>query len=277
MLNDTVMNSTDMPDDVRAYIGNGTLTFELAQFAEHVERELHVSINVTPVNVTVWQSNESGYDHVVAQLKARLYLDAGFANWSRDYDNITTLVDIARLSDPYIMAAEPDDILASEPHVNATIVFAQTPIDLTTLESFIVNRSYMYDKYAPSFLQRFSGDLSRSDCFGMESVVALNANLPPTMPLYRRSMVDWCYFSPDYPCRSIDEFKKNYWTLEPGFTTRDPLLPFYSLYLDSYHLRKVGLYNVFVIDQNECRCHIERDEPAYEGPGCIGSAVSEEC
>jgi hypothetical protein len=274
------MNKSD--GEISTYVGNATLPAGIARLRQLVKDQLHLDLNVTPISVVIWQDNTTGPYRIKARLSASMRLDAGIAVWNKSIDNVTTLVSIANLHDPYL--------LAKAPGANGSITFYDGPYTNESIVSFTANRSYTKEPAAPDYLSRFTGDLNASDCCGIETMVTFNVSVPSTTPLYRNPMIDWCYWSGDcwrvYTGLSNIGVKRSFWTLEhvsdlPTITSHGATQSFYGFYLDIYHLEK---YNITEYAQgvypNECGCnwaHVNpatgQIQPQYEGPGCIGTPV----
>ena len=276
LINETVLNGTKGPatQDIRDYVGNSTLPFQIVHLGALADEQLHMTVTIVPSNVSISQDNDTGPYKVRASMNARLSLDAGFAKWDRMLENITTLVDINGLLDPYLMVKAEG--------LSGTIRFYNGPFTNATLQGMLLNRTYTGEKEAPSFLGRFSGDLSASECCGIETIVAINGNLPPTVDyLYRSSMIDWCYWSGECPRITTGlsdlDVRKAFWLLESSVDSTQPIIasrgknsPFYSLYLDAYHLDKYNLSD-YRIEANACACNeAQLPKPMFNGPGCVG-------
>jgi len=275
---------------IREYTREANISKQVLELSELAVQQLRiVDVDIGNINISFWQDNETGPRYVRAAMNFSLALDAGFATWNRPLANATTLIGITRQLDPYMMSQLP----AGKPF-DAEITMMDVPVNISTIEDFIYNRTYAYDNNSPSYLQRFTGDLSPSGCCGLESAIGLDTNVPMSAgELVREPMIDWCYFTGG--CNAVTQ-RDALWVLIDPAAVDDPLVPtitstvagtpVFAFALGSYHLEKYNLSGYYLTSSNECACNLAIPGPTatppgpgpqYEGPGCIGNALSEAC
>ncbi len=153
-------------------------------------RELNVRVNFTNINVSVWQQDPWNVKVRVVMLGSFSEM-SGLGNWSY-YFNRTSTISIIGFEDPlYIVNG----------YGKVTNTINKTPInnfvvgnDTTNLLFHLNHSLYKESTRAPSFLMRFSNNLTASNV-GIESLVNLNDFIEAGIPTRTKSVVDYIYFS----------------------------------------------------------------------------------
>ncbi len=177
------------------------------------------------MDVSIGQSDITGPWKVSVNITAKYTVDAGLARWNRTA-RTQTLLEIYDIDDP-LYFVDGNKFQRS---------IRQTPFtswNVSNLQLFILNGSYRYEANGTSFLDRYYGNVSPSECCGIES--ALNPNALGTTDT-DKSYIDWCFLSSRCPPNVAGQI----WNIT-GITSANPGQNFYAFKLDDYH---VVIYNV---------------------------------
>jgi hypothetical protein len=148
---------------------------------------MDVEFNLTHFDAVLYQSNSTGYEFIGANLSMRYEVDAGVATWRVD-NNWSALVPVQGLYDPLYMKEQEKGI-----PVNITKAAINYVADWTSLYNFILNTNYVREPNAPSFLMRLTGNLSGSNCCGLES--AINPVMLGLREQYNATYIDYFFYS----------------------------------------------------------------------------------
>ena len=119
-----------------------------------------------------------------------------------DQKNIASWTINKEFSKDFSIKGFEDPVYTVETADKVTVLINQTPDtdfvndgtnDTTVLENHISNSYYIESTTAPSFLMRFTGNLSASE-FGIESIVNPVDLSAQSIPIKQRSLVDHVYF-----------------------------------------------------------------------------------
>jgi hypothetical protein len=285
-----------LPVGVARYVGDrNNLAAQLQELAALAQRQLKINLTcrlggTESINIT--QDDNTGPYGVRAEIGMAIDLSADVANWTDRRINTTSNVSIDRLLDPYMMQKVRGDY-------NPAIRFYQGALNAANLTGIVRNRLYVYEARAPSYLERFTGTVNvASSCCGIESFIGRGAGVPNSVPMRRRSMVDWCYW------REHDPPNDFAWCVPPNAT--EPLasqfelwvltsgIPYYDIAgnltfnefppefaLDFYHIRKMApeAQTDYMAVGNSCACNMDPCDPVFAG-SCVKRAddtVDETC
>lgn len=278
-----------VPPGVAPYISNANINVQLEALQKVTKAKFKFILKIEPTldaaRVDIGQDNSSGPNGINVKLPARLGLDASFANWNGRIIEPNSTVAIDGLLDPYILVQVEKALKATAPRpadtaFNPRVAYYIGNLTAETLPNIALNRTYQFEPMAPSFIARFTGNVSQqSDCCGIESLIALNpdagttAGVPAGIGLRRRPMVDWCYWRE----HTADETA---WCTEASFASELPELQKVALWrntgvtndfaLESYHIMKYMNESlaVYITPENECSCNMALCERVFDGLGC---------
>ena len=170
-------------------LGNYTLEKLLEDLGETAESELHIDANFTKQgNVTLYQDNSTGPFHVGLVYTVFYTVECEEAGWERN-TTINTTLHIIGLDDPlyanytsYMMAIMPTKYQHWTEEQDTTAQFLE----------IVNNMEFVYSPYAPSYLNRLSGNITPSECCGIESFI--NVDTTPLLGNKPASFADYCYF-----------------------------------------------------------------------------------
>lgn len=156
-------------------------------------------------------------------------------------ENITTMFRIDGIPDPlYLVESQRT---ASDGNVLYSNYFNLTNITEWNISTFYHEaewRLYRHDKNASSFLMRFSGQDSGSNCCGIESIIN-----PLTMAsvngLVEKPYVDWCYYGTANRCTGGQA--GSLWNVTCVTKTDDDGTKFFKFAIDTYHALQYNLTN----------------------------------
>ena len=192
---------------------NGTIAGSPSQFLENstiinwtnkvafIANDSGIIFNLSDYNVTINQS-EPWYLDVRLTAKMIVMDTKGVSFWN------TTLDKTIKLS----VEDTEDPVYTRESHGNILRMIRRTSIDgfvdysdplnpdVSNLMLFIQDKEYRHSNSSPSFLMRLQGDLSHSECCGIESIVGVDELIPYPQFLFERSHVDYIYWEdPENP------------------------------------------------------------------------------
>jgi hypothetical protein len=181
--------------DGRSYdiLSNSTFSDYLGRVNEDA-RSIGIALNVTIQDITLNQSTPWSVD-ITFSLGVNVTDTRGLAQWNY-VKPFTTEVSILDLRDPVYSVSTygklPNTIRIS-PFNNTDFVKGN---DTTNLSAEALQMYYREDPYAPSFLQRLSGNLTNSSKYGIASIVNLDdINAQGLIVDTSRSVIDAFYFS----------------------------------------------------------------------------------
>ena len=120
----------------------------------------------------------------------------GLASWYY-YKSFKKSIDIISFEDPLYTVKSLDKVTNIISKASYNDFVNLTNNDTSVLSDHLNNSRYIASTDAPSFLMRFTGNLSPSP-FGIESLVDLQDFSNQNLDLYDRSVIDYEYFNEDY-------------------------------------------------------------------------------
>ena len=208
------------------YMTGRNLPLRLNELRNVSEKELHLFTNFSVLNITIYQSNETGFDSFAVDLNLNIKMDAGLAGWDTN-TTITTTHEVEGFDDPYYLA-----------NANFTnkINFSNITNWTTSLVfDHIDAMHYVFEEQAPSFLMRFENNNNKSSCCGIESLINpydLNISDEPW------SYVDYCFYG--HECNDSRSGNKSLWNIT-GISSGNETERFYMFKLEIYHIDKYDL------------------------------------
>ncbi|MBW2976957.1 hypothetical protein KY347_05930 [Candidatus Woesearchaeota archaeon] len=131
----------------------------------------NIDANFTLHGIDVYQTGP-WYVNVDANVSLKVLSET--ASWKKNV-LIKTRVDIAGFYDPYYLISvrkeqDPETKLVYMNLINKSTVIPDK-WEVQNVTEHIEHGTYTYNPAAPSFLQRFTGDVSASDCCGIQGIV----------------------------------------------------------------------------------------------------------
>ena len=193
---------------------------------------MHINISFHDLDVMLLPQEEPWF--VKSYLNYTVYLDAGIAVWNKTVLTNTTF-SILSLYDPMYFRgtcgtnySRISNIVAG---IHTDVLTEDRLWDLPLFLEHLQKRTYKTDAFAPSYLQRFYGDMNASDCCGIESAINFSS-------LNNRSFIDYCFWSD--VCEGSSAIRNMSLYNMTSITTDDFLFK-----IEPYH---IGTYNLPVED-----------------------------
>jgi hypothetical protein len=210
------------------YMKNNTMGERIRQFEQMADDELGLKTNLSITNVRIYQSEETGYDHVAVEMELSMQLESGIATWNTT-KTVTTTLSIDRFDDPYYLINQNDKY-----RIRFTNISNWTSVDDVFYQ--IDSMKYAYEPTAPSFVMRFENSSSNSTCCGMESLINPVVLGVPNSDL---SYADYCFYGqPQVESCGYPGFTKFNFT---HLTNDTPGEKFYGFKLELYHTNRYNL------------------------------------
>jgi hypothetical protein len=167
----------------------------IIQSANSKASKINGNVNFIAYNLTVYQEDPW---NVMVNLTGNLVLrdNGGLASWNKT-ESFVAKVPIENFEDPIYFISTSGLVtnkIRRSPYSNFV-----SGSDVTNLTLNIENSYYINSSTAPSFLDRFEGDLGASNPNGIESLVYLPKLSAQSIIIEDKSCVDYIYFSSNDP------------------------------------------------------------------------------
>ena len=173
----------------------GTLGASVNSWLIRINEEsakLNINVQLIANNVTV-QHVSPWHIEILLNTTVNITDVKGLASWTFEKQYTKTL-SILGFEDPlYIVGTEDKVTNLINITPNLDFVNETNNNDTTVLKDHLSNSYYVNVSIAPSFLMRFTGDLSASP-YGIESMVNLEDLNAQNIPILARSLIDYIYF-----------------------------------------------------------------------------------
>ncbi|MFH2020347.1 MAG: hypothetical protein ABIJ34_02970 [archaeon] len=151
---------------------------------------IHVDVTVNSVSlshISPWEVD------LRLNMTSHIYDNKGIASW--EIGNVYSRVfSIQGFEDPLYTIGSGDKMTVLINETPSTDFVDDVTNDTTTLISHITRTYYISSNTAPSWLMRFTGNLSPSE-YGIESLVDISYLSSQGRPIEARSIVDYIYFA----------------------------------------------------------------------------------
>ncbi len=221
------INGVDLEDYGIYHMQNRTIGERLEVIKELAHEELYLDMNLSINNISVFQSNNTGYTSFGVSINVSCELDADLAQWNST-SVVFTVLDVDEFEDPYyIMNNGYENRISFSDRNNWTV---------EQVRNQILDINYTFQELAPSFLMRFENSTQSSKCCGMESFI--NPDKLSITEDEPWAYVDYCYYG--HHCNNSKPNNKSLWNIT-GISENISTSPFYGFKLDIFHAGKYNL------------------------------------